>query len=145
MKCVKIVDNLSLIVYNLYNQLGGIIMSKKLTEKKIRFTQKNSYNYAHMITKKDLFHDTFMYVDTQDRYIEKLLESNDIVCEIGEEFINPNNPYRIFFLRCRKRDANILRERVFPKLHHKIAHKLGNNYLNFCEFLFDALTNEDKE
>lgn len=114
-------------------------MASKVNNSKVRFTTKNNRNYCHLIVKKDFFHDTFAYIDTADRLIENIMQTKGLKGEISKEIINPNSPYRIFFIRCTKRNSNIFRNEVFPKLHHKIAHKMGNNYLNYCEYIFNEL------
>lgn len=111
---------------------------------KVRFTEKNSRNYLHLIDH-SLFSDTFCVIDTVNSTMERLMTNAGLTAEIDKEFFKHGSPYKMVFIKCRRRDANRFRTEIFPKLHHKIAHKMGNDYLNTCELVFNTLAGENTE
>ena len=105
-------------------------------------TLRTSHNYIHCKERNNIFKDCFGYVDTQDNKIISILNDNHINYRIKDRYVKLDNDYVFKFIECNLIDANKLRYSVFPQLEKRITKKRGNEYIEYCNQLFEKLENK---
>lgn len=101
-------------------------------------------NYYQLLRRFSLFNTYFAFLDTEDYLADGLFIKHQVRVYFGDEFVNPDIPYRIIFCHVRKWD----KERFCAAMSELPAKMLlcGNvDYLSVCADLWEKMLKAKQE
>ena len=87
----------------------------------------------------------YLFVDTTDFEIAKIIQKYDKNCWKYAEIIPPDDNY-VILVHCRikKKDKDSFEQTIFPELHRVLLIKYGERYTKICDIL-EAIVASSKE
>ena len=103
--------------------------------------QTKTSTHCWKLTRFSLWNTHYAFVDTENYYADQLFIKHCVPVRFGNEFVSPDNRYRIIFCRMQKRDeAKFLA--AMEELPNKMLLCGHRDYLHYCDSLRQKINME---